>query len=1203
MAEAARPQSKPSRPARSAPGAPLQRLQARLEVGASGDRYEREADAVAARVMRSDAGAMAIPPTITPLQGQRQAAPKRKEEEERKRGGKVAKGRAQREAAAGAEGGTASAEVAGAIATLQASTAPGLDRATQGFMEQRFGRDFSAVRIHAGPRAAAAAEALGAQAFTLGDDIFFNAGQYQPQTSTGRQLLAHELTHTVQQQGGGGGAARRRVQRLTREEEEAAARAAGTATTTTTTSFPIPSLPGASVDVANTEGAEGTINVPRLALPAVAGAHKGTAGGLVTPMAGEGRAVPVLGSPLTFNQPMPRRDADSVPAQVWTNAARSDTEIQQGIKAKLNSKIAASPAAASIVENNQRVFYLKLPGNDPNQIFIGTVDELAQSDALLRPQWSSAGVPLFGTSRFDADHFLEMQLGGADAGGNMWLLEASYNRSVGSRIASNMRSDLTAIITEAQRLISDPREKPQSYDQVRCRWKIVFSQVVEGSNFGTSNPTFWTRNQIKQGDHITPLQLMSEPDLVNAGLRLRPGQQPERIRIFPSLEGGRMKSLTLGANGTVQPPADGLLFQGVQFNSGTYIGDQPLDAPESDLMRLNVTVLKTKRTEGEELIERRTFDVAVKRAPRLGIAGYLSRSSLVAGAGSTRFKPLSPLLFADLGVTPEGVLAGTGSVGSTKLMLPGLNVPLSLYGDRIGLNFPVPVDNLSLGPVTVTEAGLALGVGDRGFFVEGYAGFEVRSLGTGLVTAALTEAGPELSGDFALAMDFLNPASVRATYNLASDSFSAQATLGVQQGKIPGVESGSVTLAMSRDTVSASGTINLGGPLRGTSVQVTYTPSEGLAIGADNVPLPIANLPAVQNASLSLGASKAPGAESWSFSGVGTATLAAPGATGTLTVNYLDGALTLQGTGTVERSPASGSLDFTATNRPIDAEGRPIDGPLTDHLTAWGRGTVTVAFGNVLTGTAGIELTPDNRVILSGTIAMPPVYEVFARRDYGKDLFSLSPPEFPIWGVSVGGIGVGIFAFVDARVFFEAFVGPGVIRDAAVTATLDLDRPEEATVHGQGEFYVPAYAGLGLDVGGGLRARLAVAFAQGRVGLTGRLGVEAGAGADVNLDWSRAEGLSLLADLHAEATPKFDIAATASLTVGVDLLVDTLEKTWGPWSRQLGSFGPDMTLGVRMPVRWTESGGLDLSLDNIVITRPQLDAATLMSDVFAQLAG
>src|SRR5690606_30841134 len=162
-----------------------------------------------------------------------------------------------------------------------------------------------------------------------------------------------------------------------------------------------------------------------------------------------------------------------------------------------------------------------------------------------------------------------------------------------------------------------------------------------------------------------------------------------------------------------------------------------------------------------------------------------------------------------------------------------------------------------------------------------------------------------------------------------------------------------------------------------------------------------------------------------------------------------------------------------------------------DTVNAWGRGSVTVRFGELLTGTAGIEYTPDNRIIVSGTIAMPPVYEVFPRRDYTKDIFTLSPPEFPIWGVSVAGYGIGIFAFVDARVFFEAFVGPGQIRDAAVSATLDLDRPEDATVTGHGEFYVPAYAGLGLDVGGGLRARLAVAYAQGRVGLTGRLGVEA----------------------------------------------------------------------------------------------------------------
>ena len=64
---------------------------------------------------------------------------------------------------------------------------------------ERMGHDFGAVRIHAGPRAARAAAALGAQAFTRGQDVYFGAGHYRPQTGAGRWLVAHELAHTVQQ--------------------------------------------------------------------------------------------------------------------------------------------------------------------------------------------------------------------------------------------------------------------------------------------------------------------------------------------------------------------------------------------------------------------------------------------------------------------------------------------------------------------------------------------------------------------------------------------------------------------------------------------------------------------------------------------------------------------------------------------------------------------------------------------------------------------------------------------------------------------------------------------------------------------------------------------------------------------------------------------------------------------------------------------
>jgi len=67
------------------------------------------------------------------------------------------------------------------------------------FFEPRFGHDFSRVRIHNDRQAAEAARGLKAQAFTVGRDVFFGPGQYRPGVETGRRLLAHELTHVVQQ--------------------------------------------------------------------------------------------------------------------------------------------------------------------------------------------------------------------------------------------------------------------------------------------------------------------------------------------------------------------------------------------------------------------------------------------------------------------------------------------------------------------------------------------------------------------------------------------------------------------------------------------------------------------------------------------------------------------------------------------------------------------------------------------------------------------------------------------------------------------------------------------------------------------------------------------------------------------------------------------------------------------------------------------
>jgi hypothetical protein len=86
------------------------------------------------------------------------------------------------------------------IRSLHGRGAP-LPAATRAFFEPRFGADFGQVRLHTDVLAADTATSINAKAFTVGQDIAFNAGQYAPESPEGQRLLAHELTHVVQQQG------------------------------------------------------------------------------------------------------------------------------------------------------------------------------------------------------------------------------------------------------------------------------------------------------------------------------------------------------------------------------------------------------------------------------------------------------------------------------------------------------------------------------------------------------------------------------------------------------------------------------------------------------------------------------------------------------------------------------------------------------------------------------------------------------------------------------------------------------------------------------------------------------------------------------------------------------------------------------------------------------------------------------------------
>lgn len=91
---------------------------------------------------------------------------------------------------------------AGAVQQLVSSGGRPLDDSTREQMEGAFGADFGDVRVHSGPEATASAQRLGAHAYTVGEDIVFSESRYQPDSSAGRETLAHELTHVVQQRSG-----------------------------------------------------------------------------------------------------------------------------------------------------------------------------------------------------------------------------------------------------------------------------------------------------------------------------------------------------------------------------------------------------------------------------------------------------------------------------------------------------------------------------------------------------------------------------------------------------------------------------------------------------------------------------------------------------------------------------------------------------------------------------------------------------------------------------------------------------------------------------------------------------------------------------------------------------------------------------------------------------------------------------------------
>jgi Domain of unknown function (DUF4157) len=176
--------------------------QLKLKIGEAGDVYEHEARQISEEVIRMPE------PQLQRASNWRQGGDRRESEQ-------LGAGHDRLQTTCLRSSDTGKGAVRPLVNEVLRAPGEPLDSTTRASMEARFGRDLGQVRVHADQRAAQSARGLNALAYTVGKDIVFGAGQYRAGSSEGRKLIAHELTHVLQQ-----GFARRAIQRQPKKQKD-----------------------------------------------------------------------------------------------------------------------------------------------------------------------------------------------------------------------------------------------------------------------------------------------------------------------------------------------------------------------------------------------------------------------------------------------------------------------------------------------------------------------------------------------------------------------------------------------------------------------------------------------------------------------------------------------------------------------------------------------------------------------------------------------------------------------------------------------------------------------------------------------------------------------------------------------------------------------------------------------------------------------
>lgn len=746
-----------------------------------------------------------------------------------------------------------------------------LDAGTRDFMESRFGHDFGNVRVHTGTSAADSARAVGAHAYTVGNDIVFDHGRYDPHSESGRHLLAHELTHTIQQQG---------IQH--KANESIASTSPGDAYESEADSVASRVLAGGGPFTPHA-----VAHAPILSRASVTGANQPQAP--ANPNAARLTAIKVEEAP-------PEADQDTAVTRRFIVKEKFPLPGSKGARAydlwDAKAKAGALESVIDISGSGQPKTGLKQERPDTKTLRKIWLEKVGWADADAPKKWKAAGgdaesfdPPQAGKKTCDMDHIIELQIGGSNVPENMQPLDSSENRSSGSEVKNILAEKAKQVrdIYPGLQFVAlhyDEVEKPSAPARGPC-------YIVEESAYTPGQAPIATA----EGD---PYPISAGGTSTN--LRVKKGQKTN-VTLF----GSEIRANDAGA--TIVP---GMLLRTLVLKTAPDTIKATLDNRPGTKLPIQADQTEMSMTVGPD------GKLSLpKKPPKIGFNfPYLSKGTITS------------LTLDDNGI------AGEGTIEPSVALLRGLIIGIKFTPNSLVVTTPLPVEKLKAIPGFKIKPGASIDIQlfpkfrPSGHF-EFYVGSEEKPIVDGGVEIAATADG-ELTakGDLKATLPGFDTATGQVFYK-KSEGWSGAITLATS--KLPGAKNITVTVGLSEKGYTVAGDLVIVIPT-GDEVKLEVRQKAGerpVYKGKASVtikPLHPVNLYFEYDGK--------------NVTATGDTKFDLFGATGTIAVTYHNGTVTGKGTLAFQKGRAAGSLSVTLTpKRKFMGEGE-LSYKVTDSLIA-----------------------------------------------------------------------------------------------------------------------------------------------------------------------------------------------------------------------------------------------------------------------------